>query len=152
MDDEELFGLVEDRLVARLQAYGAEIGYEIEAFPDDGDALGISYSNGRVLVGFKRESFSQPQNLNAEARMVQERTLEYEVQINAKHLRTSRGVYAVIGRIRKILTGYQPLLAEKDRKRLYPVQAGYVKLTNNKVWVYSMTFSLSTTYSTDVRF
>ncbi|MGA7934727.1 MAG: Gp37 family protein [Kovacikia sp.] len=130
---------IEDAIVKRLEPLNNS-SVRVYPFPDNPQEL-KKPAGDRVLVGFRREVFSTPQSNNPLAPIQQQRSLQFEVVLQLKNLRTHAGAYPVMARIRDLLSGSFP----DKNKPLYQTAGGFVDVTEG-LWTYSMTFTLQTFY------
>lgn len=106
----------------------------VSAFPAEDDKKAARQN--RVFVGYKRSNF----NLIAGEPFTVDQTLEFEISIMVKDLRTHTTVYPLLDRIRTTLTGYWfPL--EFIAGKSYPIAEGFVDLEQG-IWYYSFSFAV----------
>lgn len=118
-----------DRLTARLPKQ-----LLVEGFPDDAKAFEkLPWNKGVVLVAYKESQFTPPQGMGL---VTQGRTLQFEVQLRTKGLRSHQGAYAYLDAIRAALTGFRPGATGV----LYPVSEQFVG-AEEFVWTYAQVYS-----------
>lgn len=117
-----------DRLKASLQ------GVLVDGFPEDVKAYErLPFNKGVVLVAYKGSTFSEPRAMGL---LLQDRKLEFQVQLVIKGLRGHRGAYGYLDSIRALLTGFRPAGADP----LYPTDEQFSE-TEEFLWVYGLTFT-----------
>jgi hypothetical protein len=132
---------VEAAIVDRLAPLKSQ-GIKVLPFPENPGELGKPATNAQIFVGFKRETLEIPQMVNYDAPSIQPRILEYELILKLKDLRSHKGVYPILDKVRDLLTGFRPL---PNAKALYATTSGFVDLDQGS-WVYSMTFAFHHPY------
>lgn len=132
---------LEEAIVQRLQSL-QDNGVKIIGFPDNPSELGRPFPSGQILVGFKKESLGQPAAVVTTAPIIQPWTIEFELSLQLKNLRSHSGAYPIMETIRDLLSGFRPPMVTRP---IYQVQGGFVDLKDG-IWFYSMIFACHTTY------
>lgn len=122
---------IETAIVARLAA--ALTGLRVEAFPDSPDTYRLQHPRGAVLVGYGRSDYGRPL---ATGPIVQDRRLEFDITVLARHLRDHGGAYGVLDAVRIALTGFRPAGATG----LQPVRDRFLAVRDG-VWRYAITLA-----------
>lgn len=106
----------------------------VDGFPDDAQAYkSLPWSRGVVLVVYKGSDFAEPTTMGL---VVQERAMQWEVQLRTKDLRTHTGAYPHLDAIRAALTGFRP----GPSGPLYPVRETFVA-ADDHFWTYALVFA-----------
>jgi hypothetical protein len=132
---------IEESILQRLQLLN-DGGLRIAGFPDNPQESGRSMPNGQVLVGYKKESLEPPNTFIEDTPVIQKWTLEYEISVQLKNLRSHTGAYPVMDEIKELLTGFRP---SPINQPLYQIQGGFVDMKDG-IWYYSMIFGVRTNY------
>ena len=110
-------------------------GYSIESFPANvrDYLVNFVHPKGAVLINYAGSKFSDPDNPNSNA---QTRTLEFDIYVVQRNLKTNRDVYPLLEIVKETLTGFEP----EGCLKMYPVSDDFV-LEEKGVWVYVMKFN-----------
>jgi Gp37 protein len=128
---------IEAAIVERLQPL-QEQGIKVFAFPDNPNELGRPFTGGQILVGFKDENLSEPQGNVTTAHIIQSQTLQFELSLQLKNLRSHTGALPVMDAVRDLLTGFKP---PNVTHPMYQTKGGFVDLDSKTgIWFYSMVF------------
>ena len=119
-------------------------GVKVIPFPDKPENIGRPQAASQIVYGFKQESFSVPQGKNIiYTTMTQTRRMEFEVLLQLKDLRSHTGVYAMMNRIRELLSGLRP--DPKLDRVLYQLAAEPLS-SSEGIWQFVMTFAVDLYY------
>ena len=128
---------LEDAVVNRLADPLLAMGAKVLPLPDT-ENLPRPTQSAQVFVAYLGAKFSGVQSFNSG----QTRTLQIEIIVQVKGLRTHQGAYSTIEKILGLLTNFQPFPREgymmPDYDRFMEVDQG--------IWTYVLGFSVSVTY------
>lgn len=114
---------VEDDIVARLNTIS---GIKAESWPDAPADYPKTFPQGVLLVRYNGSNYANPEP-NNQPKVVQLRTLEWQIAILAKSFKEKKrhqGVYTLIESIRVKLTGHTPT-GFSDASIMYPLNDGF---------------------------
>lgn len=120
---------------------------EIERCPEDATSRLLDASTGSVWIHYAETAPSEPQGIYS---AMQNDTLTFDLDVITRNLRTGRdaittddvGAYAVMGRVRFVLTGFQPV---KSAQPMYMAKAG-LTTAGDGFWHYTMRFIVKVPY------
>ncbi len=98
---------IEAAIVEQLQPL-QEQGIKVFAFPDNPSELGRPFTGGQILVGYKDEDLSEPPGNVTTTTIIQTQTLQFELSLQLKNLRSHTGALPVMDAVRDLLTGFKP--------------------------------------------
>lgn len=109
--------------------------YLVESFPANirDYLVNFTHPKGSVLINYAGSKFSEADNPNSNA---QTRTLEFDIYVVQRNLKSNRGVYPLLELVKTSLTGFEP----EGCMRMYPVSDDFV-LEEKGIWVYVMKFN-----------
>jgi hypothetical protein len=139
---------IETAIVDRVQVPLEEMGVKVEVLPNNADDLDRTYSYTHVSVGFRRFIPAGPlPNQNVfQAALTTDRTLQYELVIHSKDLRSHAGALSTMQVISDHLDWWAPFPADLKR-RLYPGTGGFSRRSPaNRIWVYAMSYEITVPY------
>lgn len=133
----------ENEIAARLVPLVDQFDTRIEKFPDIPSDSPRPQGN-RVLVGFKRETFSQPNRIDSEAAFIQPLVIEFELTFQTKTPRNRPGITQIMATARTLLAGFS---FSENFRPLYQTAGGFVDFDRaDSVWTYSQTYAADTLY------
>lgn len=115
---------VENDIVAKLNEISS---VKAIAWPDDPVDFQKSYPDGVLLVRYNGSNYEDPEP-NNQPKVVQIRTLEFQIGILTKSFRETKkhqGAYTLIESVRAKLTGHTPT-GFSDSSVMYPIGDGFV--------------------------
>ena len=119
-----------NRLKSKIQ------GLEIDSFPEKPAEYRLLHAKGALLVRYGGCSYTERLATDF---IVQDRKINFEVNVVMRHLTSHEGVYAYLDAVRIALTGFRPPHCGK----MYPVREEF--LTEEAgIWHYVVTFSMNT--------
>ncbi len=125
---------IEKAIISRLK--NKIQGLEISSFPEKPAEYRLLHAKGAILVRYAGCSYTEPLATDF---IVQDRKINFEVNVVMRHLTSHEGVYAYLDAVRIALTGFKP----PNCGKMYPVKEEF--LTEEAgIWHYVITFSMST--------
>lgn len=115
---------VEDDIVSRLNTIS---GIKAVSWPDAPGDYPKIFKNGVLLVRYNGSNYENPEP-NNQPKVVQERTLEWQIAILSKSFKETKkhqGAYTLIESVRAKLTGYTPT-GFSDASIMYPLNDGFL--------------------------
>ena len=140
-----LLSELESAIADRLKPLETSNNFKVITFPDSPEELARPAFN-RLIVRFVSESLTTPQTFNPQARVQQQRIIQFGVLIQHKDLRARKELQAtdLMDAIRDRLTLFQP--DPKIHQWLYQTSGAFVEILNG-FWAYQMTFDLPYPYT-----
>jgi hypothetical protein len=136
---------IQNQIAAQLTAFfsAAPLTIPIYVFPNfDLDTWWASNAVAFVLISYSNTSFGKPL---ATSSMVQERTLQFRVHVEARKiswaLSGTGSVYALIEAIEAALTGFQPVGC---RNAYFTEERFSEQDPQGRVWLYDLTYNVVT--------
>lgn len=130
---------VEEDIYQRLLPFQG-ISIDVVKLPDNEADFKRAFAKGKITIGYKGSKWDAPRSTS---QIAQEEKLIFEVAMQSRELRGSRGLYMLKRVVTQALTGFQPT----DCNRMYPEESGMtgVKETfTDGVWTYSAIFHCTT--------
>jgi hypothetical protein len=148
MNPIELALEIETAIADRITPILEPLGVKVEVLPNNASDLDRTYSMTHVAVGFRRFiAAAPPPNQNVfQAALTTTKTLEYELMIHAKDLRTHHGALATMQAISDVLDWWAPF-PDQFKHRLYPAAGGFSRRSpQDRIWVYAMSYQIIVPY------
>jgi hypothetical protein len=132
------YGELELDIVARLVTLTNLHDAEVVPMPENQAAFKTPYIKPRVTVSWNSSDFMNGKSGdrppgNATDGIVQEETIDIHLEIQARDLRGTHGIYNLIEEAKKRLVNYEPLNGELDKIKLKVIK--YDAFQDN-VWTY----------------
>lgn len=136
------YAKLEDAIIQRLEPLRA-LGFEVVALPDRDSEYERPFKFGRVTVAYKNSIFSEDGHnpkptIFSTNEIVQKETAELEIIIQARVLRTEKGVHWLKHAVTKQLVGYMP----DSWGRLYVREYRFVEHADG-IFTYALTLFTS---------
>lgn len=131
MDIEAIENAIIERLKDRVPELEVKPYPGLSQTPYDPAIYQLLHPIGALLVRFSGESLAEPK---ASGAVSQIGTVEFEIVVVARNLRTHQGVYAFLGQIKSALTGK----FNATLPRFYLVGVRFLSVTAG-IWQYSVT-------------
>jgi len=125
---------IENEIVDRIKSKISDL--HIEGFPDKPSEFKLTHPTGAILVHYQGGSFSDSKSVGC---IYQDKKLEFSITIVTRNLRSYKGSYFYLDKIRQILTGFKPVGCTK----MQPVKEDFIS-EDNGIWQYAINFSLTT--------
>jgi len=125
----EIESAIINRLKEKIQ------GLEIDSFPEKPAEFRLKHPKGALLVRYAGANYTEP---FATGQVVQDRKINFEVNIVMRHLTSHKGVYAYLDAVRIALTGFKP----PNCGKAYPVKEEFIT-EDAGIWHYGITFSMT---------
>jgi hypothetical protein len=113
-----IYSDIESLIVSRLQPMTNGGGVDVLILPEVEDEFQRPFGAGRVTVAYKSSDFPA---LKSTFEIVQDELLHFEVVVQARKLRGSNGVHAMVEAIKRLLVGFRPT----DCSKMYLVKNGF---------------------------
>jgi hypothetical protein len=134
---------IEETLVARAKDKVND-QLHVEAFPDDPINYKLLHAEGAVLVRYQGGPFGDPETYNI---IVQQRTINFDLQLFVKNLRGHSGAYKYLDVLRKGFTGYR---IEGLGKTYVTNEALLFYKEDEGIWAYEMNVSIKIKHEQEV--
>lgn len=132
----------EEDIFQRLKAFeAAEI--EVRKLPEDQEEMAADgnrpFKKGRLTIGYKGSKWKDTRSTS---QVIQEEKLTFEIAIQSKQLRGSRGVYNLKRVVTQALLGFRPT----DCDRIFADESGMTGAATQSdgIWTYSALFCCTT--------
>lgn len=125
---------IENEIIDRIKSKINDL--HIEGFPEKPSEFKLSHPTGAILVHYQGGSYSDSKSVGC---IYQDKKLEFSITIVTRNLRSYKGSYFYLDKVRQILTGFRPIGCTK----LQPVKEDFIS-ENNGIWQYAINFSLTT--------
>jgi len=125
---------IENEIVERIKSKISDL--HIESFPDKPSEFKLTHPTGAILVHYQGGSYSDSKSIGC---IYQDKKLEFSITIVTRNLRSYKGSYFYLDKVRQILTGFRPISCNK----MLPVKEDFIS-ENNGIWQYAINFSLTT--------
>jgi Gp37 protein len=142
---------LEEAIIVRLKSKVSEAN--ISELPLDPSQIGEPTTATQIWVAFREEQFDPVVSVMTNPRKppTQGRKITYELIIRGQELRTKghQRIYPILDKIRDALAGWMPEAIHRNRdvtRPFYPVRSGFTNMGAG-LWVYSMTFTIDSSYS-----
>ena len=119
---------------------------EIELCPEDATSRLMNLSTGVIWIHYVDTKTTEPEGVGS---AVQYDTVSFDLDIITRNLRSGRdlsvdnvGAYDVIDRVRKVLTGFKPVLSAKP---MYMTNSGWTD-AGQGFWHYTARFAVKVPY------
>jgi hypothetical protein len=126
----EIESAIINRLKEKIQ------GLEIDSFPEKPAEFRLKHPKGALLVRYAGANYTEP---FATGQVVQDRKINFEVNIIMRHLTSHKGVYAYLDAVRIALTGFKP----PNCGKAYPVKEEFIT-EDAGIWHYGIIFTMTT--------
>jgi len=123
---------IEAFVVEVLNPLEVEENVAIVAFPDGANYPRVATA-GFAIVAFLGERLDPPNGRNQGRGYAQNRTVQFEISLHLKDLRSHSGAYPIIDRMRDLLTGQSPPGCKP--RGLYVASSQYADRING-FWIY----------------
>lgn len=125
---------IENEIIDRIKIKINDL--HIEGFPDKPSEFKLSHPTGAILVHYQGGSYSDSKSVGC---IYQDKKLEFSITVVTRNLRSYKGSYFYLDKVRQILTGFRPIGCTK----MQPVKEDFIS-ENNGIWQYAINFSLTT--------
>ena len=125
---------IETEIIDRIKSKISDL--HIEGFPDKPSEFKLTHQTGAILVHYQGGSYSDSKSVGC---IYQDKKLEFSITVVTRNLRSYKGSYFYLDKVRQILTGFRPLGCTK----MQPVKEDFIS-ENNGIWQYAINFSLTT--------
>lgn len=122
---------IEQAVMDRLHAAIPTVA--VEGWPDRPEAYVLKHAVGALLVRYAGSRFGKPEPTDV---VVQTQTPKIEVAALTRALRTHKGVYALLGAVRRALTGFRAA----GCSAMYPMSETFTDYADG-VWQYTIEFA-----------
>lgn len=132
----------EEEIFQRLKAFEAA-DIEVRKLAEDQEELATDgprpFKKGRLTIGYKGSKWGDTRST---AQIIQEEKVTFEIAIQSKQLRGSRGVYNLKRVVTQALIGFRPT----DCDRMVADESGMIGAATQAdgIWSYSALFSCTT--------
>lgn len=118
-------------IVTRLQPFSGD-DLEIVPLPENLKDFERPFTKGKITVCYKGSKWDKPHSTQ---QISQKEELTFEISMQSRFLRGSKGIYAIKYMVTKALLGFMPT----DCDRMYAHESGMtgVATQNDGVWTYS---------------
>lgn len=125
---------METEIIERIKSKINDL--HIEGFPDKPSEFKLTHQTGAILVHYQGGSYSDSKSVGC---IYQDKKLVFSITVVTRNLRSYKGSYFYLDKVRQILTGFRPLGCSK----MQPVKEDFIS-ENNGIWQYAINFSLTT--------